>query len=367
MESSYQAINPSNPSTRLERFKQVCLEKRTLREHIEKLIVKREALAVRELEHAESEFERIKANAEDVRAQLEETRRAEMGSTMKSEEAMVHTLNGPLDAALLSKTADLEGDGPSLLATSVVKGSTRNSTSYKSAESPILPPSDDEGSIAGSPYRPSFTPDPRSEDYDPTIAIAEEDGQGCEKLLEAKAQRYAELCDVRRALEMEIEGGLVEEEKIASKQVESARSSLRLVRETILEIRDGLKRADEKDTVINIPPTVSTDGLHRGEGLEDTLSPATTIHPDPSEARVNRSPSVSNASTHDNPQPSIHAPESSRGSHFPRAAAVSSAETHATGSHVASVHKTRKRLTKRGYKQIERYRVGAQEDATPLV
>jgi hypothetical protein len=363
MDSSNPAINPSNPATRLERFKAVCLEKRMLKENIEKLMEKRETCATREFERAESELERIRASATDVRAQLEQTRLAEVDSTVKSEEATSHTSNGPLNPALPSKTADLEGDRPSLLNGSVVKDSTRNSISFKSAESPILSPESDEYSAAGSPYHPSFPPDPRSEDCNPTIPIAEEYGQSCAGLLKSQAQRYADLCEERRDLERKIEEELVQEEEMALAQVESARSSLREVKETIVEIRATLKTADEGNTVMNIPPTDSIDGLQGENGIEGTLSPATTIHPHPSEPRVR---SISNASTHDNPPASVHIPESSRESHLPRATQLSSEETHATGSQIASVHKTRKRLTKKGYKQIERSRVVPQDEAAPV-
>lgn len=363
MESLNPIINPSGLPTRLERFKAVCLEKRILKGSIEKLIQKRETLAIRELEHAESELERIKANAADVRAQMEETRLAEVDSTMKSEEAMHYTSNGNLNAAPLSKTTDVEGDRPSLHDTLAVKDSTRNSTSFKSVESPILLPSGDEGSLAEPPRDTAFELDPRSEARTSTIPITEEDGEGCDELLDSQAQRYAVLCDERRALEKEIKGGLVHEEKLALMRVELARSSLQIVRGRIDEIRARVKKAHEGD---DIPPTVSIDDPQGADGLESTLSPAPTVRPYSSQPRDNPSPSVSNTSIHHDINPSVHVPESSRESQFPRAPPLSSEENQATGSHVGSVYKPRKRLTKKGYKQVERPRVTSQEDATSL-
>lgn len=366
MEPLNPVINPSGLPTRLERFKAVCLEKLILKGSIEKLIEKRERLAIRELEHAESELERIKANAADVRAQMEETRLAEVGGTLKSEEAMDYNSIGNLNAAPLSKTADVEGDRPSLLDSLAVKDSTRNSTSFKSAESPILLPSGDEGSVAEPPRDTAFELDPRSEDRTPTIPITEEDGKGCDELLDSQAQRYAALCDERRALEKEIKGGLVHEEKLAMMRVDLARSSLEIVKARLAEIRARVRKANEGE---DIPPTVSIDdpqGGDGGDGLESTLSPATTVRPYSSQPRDLPSPSVSNTSIHHDITASVHVPGSSRESQFPRAPPLSSEENQATGSHIGSVYKPRKRLTKKGYKQVERARVTSQEDATSL-
>ena len=407
MEPSNSVIKPSGLPMRLERFKEICLEKRKLKGQIDKLIRQREALAVHELECAEREFERIKADAEDIRAQMEETRLAEAGGRARSEGAMSYTSNGPFDSATLFKTAGLEGDGPLPLDTLVVKDSARNSPSFKSAESPIVLPTSDEGSLPGTPVHRPFKLDPRSEDCTPTIPIAGEDGQSCGRVLELQARRYAELCDERRALEIEIEGRLVEDETTALMRVESARSSLQVVRETIAEIKAGLKKANagdktanagdmtanagdktenardtmenagdvmenagdamenagdtmthSRDTVTNIPPTVSNDVPHGGDGLENTHTPASTIHPYSSEARVNHSPSISDASTHNKSRPSLHVPESSIGR-----ALQSPEETLATGSQITSTYKQRKKLTKRGHKQIERPRVVSHDSA----
>lgn len=417
MEPSNSVINPSGLPMRLERFKKICLEKRILKGQIDKLIEQREAHAVHELECAERELKRIKADAVDIRAQMEETRLAEVGGRAKSEIGMSYTSSGPRDAATLFKTADLEGDGPSPLDTLVVKDSARNSPSFKSAESPIVLPTSDEGSLPGTPVHSPFKLDPRSEDCTPTIPIAGEDGQSTERFLESQARRYAELCEERRALEMEIEGRLVEEEKAASMRVESAHSSLRAVRELIAEIKAGLKKANAGDmtanagdttanagdttanagdtvenegdtmenegdttenegdtmanagdTMMNIAPTVSNDVPHGGDGVESTHTPASTIHPYSSEARINHSPSASDASTHNKSRPSLHAPESSRGSLFARRALQSPEETLATGSQITtSTYKPRKKLTKRGHKQIERPRVVSHDSATPWV
>ena len=159
MDPSEPVINPSSLPTRLERFKEVCLEKRILKGQIEKLIEKREALAVHELECAESELKRVEANAEEVRAQMQENRLSMVGGTAESDEAMYYTSSGSPHAAPLFKTADPERDGPSPLDTLVVKDSARNSPSFKSAESPILLPTSDE-----SPTHAHFKLDPRSED-----------------------------------------------------------------------------------------------------------------------------------------------------------------------------------------------------------
>ena len=414
MEPSNSVINPSGLPMRLERFKTVCVERRKLKGHINKLIQRREALAVQELECAERELRKITADAKDIRAQMEETRLAEVGGRPNSEGAMSYTSSGPFDAATLFKTAGLERDGPLPPDTLVAKGSARNSPSFKYAESPIVLPTSDGGSLPGTPVHSPFKLDPRSEDCTPTIPIAGEDGQSCD--LKLQARRYAELCEERRALEMEIEGRLAEEEKTASMRVESARSSLRAVREEIAEIRAGLKRAsagdttantgdtmetpgdtmgnvgdtmgnpgdtmenpgdtmensgdtmeNARDTIMNIPPTVSNDVPHGGDGLEDTHTPASTIHPYSSEARVNPSPSISDASTHNKSRPSLHVPESSRESHLARRALQSPEETLATGSQITSTYKTRKKLTKKGHKQIERPRVVSHDSATPWV
>ncbi len=396
MDSSDPVINPSSLPTRLERFKEICLEKRILKGHLEKLIEKREALAIHELESAESELKRVEANAEEVRAQMKETRLAEVGGTAKSDEAMSHASRGHPHAAPLFNTADPEGDGPSPLDTTVVKDSARNSTSFKSAESPILLPTSDQ-----SPVHTHFKLDPRSEECTPTIPIAEEDGQSCEKQLHSQARRYVELCEERRKLEMEIEEQLADEEKMALMRVESARTSLQVVKETIVEIRSWLKKANAGDimastrgtmanagcTMVNIPPTVFNDGPHEGDGLENTDAPATPTQPYPSEAVViqpypseaiviqpysseavvNRSPSVSDASTHNKSRPSLHFPESSRGSHFARRTLQSPEDTQATGSQIASTYKPRKKLTKRGHKQIERPRAVSHDGGAPQV
>ena len=402
MDSSEPVINPSSLPTRLERFKEVCLERRKLKGHIEKLIEKREALAVHELECAERELKRVEANAEEVRAQMKGNRLSVVDGTAESEYAMYHTSGGHPHAAPLFKTADPEGDGPSPLDTLVVKDSARNSTSFKSAESPILLPTSDE-----SPTHAHFKLDPRSEDCTPTIPIAEEDGKSCEKLLDSQTRRYAELCEERRTLEMEIEEQLANEEKTALMRVESARSSLQVVKETIVEIRAWLKKANAGDTMastgdtiastgytaMNIPPTVFNDAPHEGDGLENTHAPATTIQPyssdaaviepypseaaaiEPypseaitiqpysSEAAVNPSPSVSDASTHNKSRPSLHFPESSRGSHFARRTLQSPEDTQATGSQITSAYKPRKKLTKKGHKQIERPRAVSHDGA----
>jgi len=370
MDSSNLVINPSGQPTRLQRFKDVCYQKRILKGRIEKLIEKRERIALRELEHAESELEGIKAQAADVRAQMKETRLADVGDTMRSEEVMSCNTNGSPNAVPLLKTADLEGGRHTPLDTPTVKDSARNSTSFTSAESPILPPSSDECSVVGSLDCTPFKLDRRSEDGTPTLPIAEEDGKSCEKQLESEARQYAVLCKERRALEMAIEKELADDEEMASRRVESARSSLQAARKKIAEIVAELKRASEEDTItmtmIDIRHTVSVDGLH-GEDeleLENTRTPTITLRPYSSEAKVNLSPSVSEASTHNKPKPaSLYAPESPQRSHFERS---TQEEIQATGSQILSVYKTRKKLTKKGHKQFERSRVVSQEEATPL-
>jgi hypothetical protein len=379
MEYSNPVITPTSLPTRLQRFKDVCLEKRVLKGHIEKLMEKREALAVREFERAENELERIKANAAAVRAQMEESRLADVGDRMKNEEATNSTFNGPLNTALLSQTGDLEGGAPSLHGTLAVKGSIRTSISFKSAESPILLPSSHVCSIVGSPGGSPFKLDRRRDSDTPTIPIAEEDGQRCEELLESEAQRYADLCEERRKLEMVIEEELAEEEKMASVRVELALSALQAVREKIVEVKAGLKRATGGTTVVEIPPVVSVDGPHGGDGLESALPPDTTIHLYSSEAKVNPYHSVSDLSTHSK---SLHIPESPGVLHFAQPTllspevlspevlspeVLSPEETQATGSQIISVNKVRKKLTKKVYKQIERPRVVSQEAATPLI
>lgn len=358
MEPPTPITNPSGLPVSLQRFKDVCLEKRALKGRIEKLIETREALAVRELEHAESEFERIKAKAEAIRSQMAESRLASMADMGKSEDAMNYTSNGSLHPVRLSKTAGPEGGSASLLDTSVVKASTRNSISFKSAESPVSSPSSDECSVAGSLGRTSFRLNRQSDDGT-TTPFAEEDGHGCDARLALEAQRYAELCEERQALETAIKKELDEEEQEASQRVKAAQLSLREVRGKIVDIVAGLKKAGGEDTVIVLPPTLSVGDAGGGAMLENA-------QPSSSEAKVGPSASVSEASTHHKSLPSIHAPRSPAQSHFARPTILSPEETHTTGSQIFSFSKPRKKLHKRAFKQAERTQGVPAEDPTPL-
>ena len=378
MESSSPVTNPSGLPGRLKRFKDVCLQKRALKGRIEKLIETREALAVRELERAESELERIKAKAETIRSQMVESRLVSMADGGKSEEVMNFTSNGPLNPASLIKAAGLEGGSPSLRATSVVRDSTRNSPSFKSAESPVLSPSNDQCSVAGSLGRTSFRLDHRSEDGTTTDPFAVEDGQSCDDRLALEAQRYAELCEERRELEREIMKELDDEQEEASMRVEKARLSLREVRGKIADIVAGLKKASGEDTMIDLPPTLSVGDLNEGELNGGELNGGEVNEGDrfenapPSFNEVKPGPpaSISEASTHHHKSvPSVHSFRTLRSptqSHFARPPAQSPEETQATGSHIFSLSKPRKKLHKRVFKQVERTQGVPSEDTAPL-
>ena len=383
MESSSSVTNPSGLPGRLKRFKDVCLQKRTLKGRIEKLIETREALAVRELERAESELERIKAKAVTVRSQMVESRPVSMADWGKSEEVMNFTSNGPLNPASLIKAAGLEGGSPSVRATSVVRDSTRNSPSFKSAESPVLSPSNDQCSVAGSLGRTSFRLDHRSEDGTTTDPFAVEDGQSCDDRLALEAQRYAELCEERRELEREIMKELDDEQEAASMRVEKARSSLREVRGKIADIKAGLKKASGEDAMIDLPPTPSVGDLNGGElnggelhggelhgGELNEVDRFENAPPSSSEVKPGPPASISEASTHHHKSvPSVHSFHTLRSptqSHFARPPAQSPEETQATGSHLFSLSKPRKKLHKRVLKLVERTQGVPSEDAAPL-
>jgi len=367
MDSSKPIINTRGLPMRLERFKDVCLEKRALKARIEKLIATRESLAVREVEQAESELERIKTKAVAIRSQMEESRLADVGDMVKSEEAFNPTLNRPLNPSRLSKTVDLGGGSPSLLDTSVVKDSTRNSTSFKSAESPVLSSSSDECSVVGSPDRTSFKLNRRSEGGTTSIPVVEDDGQRCDEHLVLEAQRYAELCEERRLLEAEIERELHDEEQMALMRVESAHSSLQEVRGKIVDIVHGLKRASGGDTVVAVPSPLSVDDTDGGARLEEDFPAVTIAQPSSVEAKAGPSSSVSDVSIHNKPLPSLHAPESLRRSHFARPTLPSPEENQTAGSQIVSLYKPRKKLHKRIFKQAERTRGVSPEDAAPLL
>jgi len=367
MEPSTPATNPTGLPKRLQRFKEVCLEKRALKGSIEKLIETREALAVRELENAESELERIQAKAAAIRSQMAESRLAGMADVVKSEEAIDCTSNGPPSPAWLSKTEGQEGRSRSLLDTSVVKGSTRTGTSFKSAESPVLSPSGDECSVRGSPDRTSFRLNLRSEDCTTTIPFAEEGGQSCDQRLELEAQQYAKLCEERLVLETEIEKELDDEVQDASRRVEAARSSLQEVRGKNVDILAGLKKASGEDTVIVLPPTLSVGGQDRGDGTENALPTVNTIQPSSSEAKAEPPASLSEASTHHQSLPSVRTARSPARPHFPWTTLPNPEEPQATGSQIVSLYKPRKKLHKRTFRQVERAQGAPSEDAAPLL
>lgn len=362
---------------RLRRFKDVCLEKRISKRRIEKLMETRETLAVRELERAESELERITAKAAAIRSQMEASRLADTGDIEKNEETMSCNSDGPLNPTTLPRTVDVDGGSLAPLDTPVVKDSTRNSTSYKSAESPVSSPSNDERhSVVGSQDRTSLMLNRRSEGGTSTLPVAGEGEQSCDELLALEAQNYADLCNERRVLEGEIEKELADQEQMALVRVESARSSLEDVREKLAGIRAGLKRASVEDAVIVVPPLPPLpllpptagdpdegDRVEDVEDVEDALPTAPVTRPFSSEAKVDFSSSVSDTSIHNKPPNSLHVPESPNGSHFAQPTLLSAEENHPAGSQTVSVYKTRKKLTKRGLKPTERPRT---EEANPL-
>jgi hypothetical protein len=375
LELSQSAMEPPNVMTnssglpiRLQRFKDVCVEKRLLKGHIENLIERREKLAVHEVGRAEVELERIRAKAAAIRSQIKETRLADADDVMKREETINYTSNGSANPVTLPRSENPEGDSPSPLDTSAVKDSTRNSASFKSVDSPILSPSIEEHSVIGSAHRTSFKLDRQSEGT-ATIPLAEEDGQRYDDLLVSQSQRYAELCQERRALESEIEKELADEEQMALMRVESARASLEEVRGNIADIVAGLRRASEEDTVTALPRTVSSGDPHRGDTSEDGFPVAIITQPS-NTAKVDASSFVSDTSTpkvHDKPSPSLRAPDSPVGSHFGQRALTSPDENQAAGSHIVSMYKTRKKLHKRGLKPTERTQGVSPEESRPLI
>jgi hypothetical protein len=250
--------------TRLRRFKDASVEKSCLEAQIEKMIERREILAIRKVERAEKELERIMTNAATARFELKSIRFPTCRGTAKKEEIM---RLGPLefDNSVASENAKPEvissppGEGMAVkdpLSHSPCLGSPFSSTSSSNGSSIVL---DGPSSI-------SVSSNIRN-DAIPAVPLSEDEEEHCDEILSSQAQRYIKLCEEHRSLEKGIEQELDTEERFAIEQVQSAKSSLEAVRKRISDFVANLRKASGEETVIAVPSTIPTISMG-GENKE---------------------------------------------------------------------------------------------------
>ena len=226
MTFSEQSLPESALSTRLQRFKDACAEQSKLEAQTVEFMKKMETAAVNTVRYAESELEKVRDRAVAVRAEMEQTCLAYGISTTKSFEksfldgsSISHPLDPPIAQPLL-----LEGELAASCPESKLPPSSRCITSP--------PPSGyDDCFLLGSPHYPPSDLNTHS-DISDAITHPHGEDEGChDETIHMMAQRYIEVSQERRSLEVEIEKELEAEESMATERIVDAKQSLKDMRE----------------------------------------------------------------------------------------------------------------------------------------
>jgi hypothetical protein len=239
--------------TRLRRFKDACVEKSCLEAQIEKMIERREILAIRKVERAEKELERIMTNAATVRFELESIRLPTCrGTAMKGE--ITKPEPPEFNSGVTSENAK-----PEVISSPPGEGmAVKDPHSHSSCLGPpssSTSSSDSSSIVLDGPSSTSVSPNIRNEAI-PTVPLSKDEEEHCDEILSSQAQHYIRLCEERRSLEKGIEQELDTEERFAIEQVQSAKSSLEAVRKRISNFVANLRKTSGEETVIAVPPTV---------------------------------------------------------------------------------------------------------------
>jgi hypothetical protein len=244
MTSSEQSLHASILTTRLQRFKGACTEQRALEIRIQKLMEKRATVVVSKFDHAKREAKRVKEKAKAIRAEMEEMRLTCGIEPMENEEnlptgprLMDHLDRLPVPYASLFPDG---GSAPSLLG-----GKVTESNLFTPMQA-VVPPAllgPDDFLLVGSPLDSSSPLDNHNDNSITTTPAVEEDEECHDEVINLMVQHYIEVCQVRRALEVEIEEKLEAEELQAMERTDRAKNTLKNMGERGVEMVGMLNEA----------------------------------------------------------------------------------------------------------------------------
>ena len=244
MASSEQSLPENALSTHLQRFKGACAEQCKLKTQILELMQKMETAAVSTVRYAESELEKVRNRAVDVRAEMEETRLAYGISTTKSSEKSYldsSSISHPLDHPIAQPLLPEGGLVASCPAEEVPESPLSSSFG---CITPLLSSGPDGSLLLESPHYPPSDLKPHSDVSDEITNTHGEDEVCHDEAIRMMAQRYIKVSEARQSLEVEIERELETEESVATERIVSARQSLKDMRERATEIAGILNQAN---------------------------------------------------------------------------------------------------------------------------
>jgi hypothetical protein len=248
--------------TRVERFEDYCIQKRTLEGEIEHALVRREEKAIEIIEIAERELDSVKLECTDIEARIQKARRRAFSSTEESQGAVK---GGPVESRITVQ--ELRPPSAAI-------------TSSQNSEAQITRPGSYE--IVSLPTTPlTLTPTTDSESFSKSVNSCPEPsmtGTGCKSLeapegdisddyITSLVQQYADLCHERQALQGEIEEKLERKERIAQEKLACAKVALYTTRQNSVEIVAALMEASGGDAQIRAPIT----RLHNAEAQSDLI------------------------------------------------------------------------------------------------